>query len=644
MTEPTLDDARPAVPGATPAPVVAALSLDRFLKPDPLVLAVIWLFVVSHFVGSWATIGTVFNDTDDAMRLVEVRDFLAGQGWFDLHQYRLDPPAGLPMHWSRFVDWPIAALIRLGEVFVAGPTAEKFAMYLWPVLTLIPVLLAVRRIACRLGGDWAALPALYLTATCAPVIGQFVPGRIDHHNVQIALTLWLLAFLIEAPGVKRAVALGLTSAMMMAVGMETLPFLVFAALAMVQRFVVAPRSRAEVVAYGVTLAAATLAVMAGTLPPNLWTWGACDALSANYVALAVVGGLGLAAIACVPIGGLAGRLTLLAIVAVAAIAAFAAPEPACLRGPFGQILPKVREVWLDGVTEIQPWRVFFSAHHVDALVALIMPGLAALAVVHLARDPALRRSVPFWLLVASAATSTAIGLMQIRTIVYADALSLPLVAAAIGQLARESERAGRAATVTVLVGTVLASTSLATWVVGHLAPPGWREDAAVLTAGAGGAATPPGASASPTGPAGAGSACMTLTSYRALARLTPGLVAAEINLGPSILAATAHSVVSAPYHRMQRGILDGDRMLRSPPDEAIRAMDARGVDFVVHCNASVSAQSAEENEPASLLVALMQNRIPPRLEEIPGDPAIRVFRLRPATAYAAAGAVALTGR
>src|SRR3982074_2512185 len=48
--------------------------------------------------------------TGDAMRLVEVRDLIAGQGWFDLMQHRLDPP-GLPMHWSRVIDVPLAGLI-----------------------------------------------------------------------------------------------------------------------------------------------------------------------------------------------------------------------------------------------------------------------------------------------------------------------------------------------------------------------------------------------------------------------------------------------------------------------------------------------------------------------------------------------------
>ena len=605
--------------------------LARLLKPNPVVIALAWTFVVAHFAAKWATIGNVFSDTDDAMRLVEVRDLLAGQGWFDLHQYRLDPPADLPMHWSRFVDLPIALLIRLAELAVPAAVAEKAAMYLWPTLVLIPALFAVRRIACRLGGDWAALPAIYLTATCAPVIGQFVPGRIDHHNVQITLTLWLLAVLLEPPSHHRGLVLAGLSAVMMAVGMETLPFVVFAAAALAHTWVKTAESE-ETFAYGLGLAAATLAILAATVPPSLWTMGACDALSANYVALAVVGGLGLAVGARVGPAEVGVRLAYLAAVGGVAVFAFALPEPACLRGPFGQILPEVRAVWLDGVTEIQPWHVFFSAHHVDALVALILPALAALAAFHLARDADLRRSAPFWVLVAAAAFATLVGLMQIRTIVYACALSLPLVAAAIGRLAAESEANGRSATVTVLMATMLASSSLATYVVAKVAPASWRDDdAAVATASA--PADPAASATSPTG-AAAGGACMTLTAYAGLAGQPQGLVAAEINLGPSILAATPHSVVTAPYHRMQRGILDGDRILRSKPDEALALIDLRRVDYVALCTASVSAASARETEPQSLLVALMDGRVPARLEEVGGNGVIRVFRVLPATAYA----------
>ena len=51
------------------------------------------------------------GDNDSLLRLVEVRDLLAGQGWFDLHQYRMGPPGGFVMHWSRLVDVPIAFIL-----------------------------------------------------------------------------------------------------------------------------------------------------------------------------------------------------------------------------------------------------------------------------------------------------------------------------------------------------------------------------------------------------------------------------------------------------------------------------------------------------------------------------------------------------
>ena len=34
-------------------------------------------------------------DTDDNLRAMQVRALLAGQDWYDLRQYRLDPPGGV---------------------------------------------------------------------------------------------------------------------------------------------------------------------------------------------------------------------------------------------------------------------------------------------------------------------------------------------------------------------------------------------------------------------------------------------------------------------------------------------------------------------------------------------------------------------
>ena len=101
----------------------------------------VWLIVLAGLAGvaSWSDLLAVLRDlrlpdTDDAMRLVEVRDLLAGQSWFDLVQHR---HAGAPpMHWSRFVDAPIAGLILLARSFADPVRAEGIASVLWPLLLL----------------------------------------------------------------------------------------------------------------------------------------------------------------------------------------------------------------------------------------------------------------------------------------------------------------------------------------------------------------------------------------------------------------------------------------------------------------------------------------------------------------------------
>ena len=48
-----------------------------------------------------------FPDPDDALRLVELRDWLGGQGWFDVTQHRIDPTSFGGCTW-----WFIIALLE----------------------------------------------------------------------------------------------------------------------------------------------------------------------------------------------------------------------------------------------------------------------------------------------------------------------------------------------------------------------------------------------------------------------------------------------------------------------------------------------------------------------------------------------------
>src|SRR5690606_5982812 len=77
-------------------------------------------------------------DNDSLMRMVVVRDLIAGQDWYDSIQYRMGIEPGLSMHWSRLVDAPLALLFSV--------LGESAAAFLWPSLLLGAALVLVLHI------------------------------------------------------------------------------------------------------------------------------------------------------------------------------------------------------------------------------------------------------------------------------------------------------------------------------------------------------------------------------------------------------------------------------------------------------------------------------------------------------------------
>ena len=90
-----------------------------------------------------------FLDTDDAMRMLQIRDLLAGQAWFDLTQYRLLPPAGMPMHWTRLVDLPTAAFVWAFSFVLDPAHAERLARLSYSLLFAGLLLASMARLAAR---------------------------------------------------------------------------------------------------------------------------------------------------------------------------------------------------------------------------------------------------------------------------------------------------------------------------------------------------------------------------------------------------------------------------------------------------------------------------------------------------------------
>jgi hypothetical protein len=161
--------ARPAKP--TVARAAASGSRDHTAKAIALwPLARVALCVLLVALSAWpavqdgfASLRLTFGDTDDAARLVQVREFMAGAGWYDLVLARIGGATPLVSHWSRLIDAPIAGLITLFSFVTTPATAELAARVAWPSLLLLLLLLMVSREAEARGGVAAALLVLVLS-------------------------------------------------------------------------------------------------------------------------------------------------------------------------------------------------------------------------------------------------------------------------------------------------------------------------------------------------------------------------------------------------------------------------------------------------------------------------------------------------
>src|SRR5450759_2614217 len=207
--------------------------------------------------------GGIFDamSTDDAMRLVQVRDLISGQGWFDLFQHRLDPP-GASMHWSRVVDVPLAALILLLRPLIGTHGAETMTLFLWPLLLLAAALVLVAAIARQMSSSVtnSQITAVVLAVLSAPALIHFRPGAIDHHNAQIVLllALVLLTSQIEQSAVKAALG-GPVASLSLAIGIEMLPAIAAISLAVFGLLIWRGASVSrQVGAFGTALAAASV--------------------------------------------------------------------------------------------------------------------------------------------------------------------------------------------------------------------------------------------------------------------------------------------------------------------------------------------------------------------------------------------------
>lgn len=567
-----------------------------------------------------ASTGAFFNP-DDAMRLVELRDFMAGQGWYDLVPRRLSPDHPFVMHWSRLWDAPLAAVTAAFGVVLPPVDAERAMRIAVPGLLLLAALALMVALVRDLIGPRARWPAALLFAGCGEVLSQFVPGHIHHHGVQATLLLWagklVLDTLRPGTGWRLGAGAGAVAALSMGIGLQNLPFVIALAAIAGTAWVIRGSAGAPGLAgFGGGLAVAALAVFGLDVPLAAWRDGACDAFSSAHALAAGGGGCGALVLAGAtrPLRSWPARGLAAAALALGLLALVQATYPACLHDPMAGVDPVLRDKWLTDVGEALPLRrlITLDAPAGVALALTLLCGLGGTLAALLRAPPARQAAWAALLLLGS--VGVAGTLYQVRVAPAACGFLLPgVVWLAFAAYDAMAARPGRPALlVAILVGLC---GNGAVWTA--LAVPAARLMATRAP--------------DPVRPAAGGpQSCFQPAAYAALAALPPGLVLSTIDPGSVILASTPHSVLAAPYHRNQ----DGNRVallaFEATPARAHALVDDARVTYLVLCRASPETADTAARAPGSLAAALLEPRIPAWLVPVgPQDGLVRIFDVVP---------------
>lgn len=563
----------------------------------------IWIAIAVTMVATrWSAIHwLVLGDTDDNIRYVQVKDWLAGQGWYDLRQYRLDPPGGANIHWSRLVDIPLAGLMLFFRAFVDQGMADRLACGVAPLLPLLLLMLSLGFIGRRLAG-----PNGWLLAVLAPLaaqmgFGMYAPMRIDHHGWQLALALTMLAGVIDTNRLRGGIMAGVSSALSITIGMEMIVYLAAGGGLIALRWVFREGAERRMLPYALSLGGATslcYLVFASTANREQ----VCDALSPIWVAVFGAASAGMVLLALAPLRGWMARLGAGVIVGGAVALFFWLNWPQCL-SPY-QISPELERLWLANIREAKP----ITAQAQSMVVPLLAIPLAGLIGLLWALWDARRDAERLWAWATVGLMMVfAIALLfwQLRAGPAAQLLAIPPAAWAAHRLVAAILTGSRRAKIAGGAGAALL-------VAIACAYPLYPQVVKLYQQATGKTPRPwrPSAVARNDAIKKANGRCRTQPALAVLDQLPPATIFTMVDLGPRLIATTHHSALAGPYHRNGATILDIHHAFDGPARD-FRAIAAKHhAAYLLVCPWFPEGTIYQSRNPAGFYADLMRDKLP----------------------------------
>ena len=559
-------------------------------------MLVFWACIVVWFLHErqiniyWLMLG----DTDDNMRLMQVRAWMQGQGWYDLRNYRLDPAlGGFDIHWSRLPDLPIAGLIWILKPFL-GARAENWACGVAPLLPLVVTMTGLSLTVRRLIAPYSWPLAMIVLLGCTSTMTMYAPLRIDHHGWQLAALAMTVAGLADPRRGRGGATVGVSSALSLTIGLEMLPYCAMAGAIIALRWVWEAAEARRMAVYGLTLAGGS-ALGFALFASNANQAMRCDALTPVWLSVMVAAGALLFLIGRLNPDNRFVRLALAAAAGAAIVAGFVYFFPQCLGRP-EQVSDELANTWLNNVREARPIYRHSLKTAFPIAVLPVIGIVGALVATWRARGT---EALTGWAAIALfTAFAGAMLLWQVRAGPAAQMLSGPGACALAWVVVPWFLR--RSSVLVRVIGSVAAFLIVSGLFAGFVLP--W------LPSG-----SKPG---TPDKVAQANSACARMSTLRPLNAIPRATMFSHVDMGPRLVTITNHNGVAGPYHRNGRAILDVHHAFTGTPEAARAIMAAHKADYLLVCPDMSETTLYRARAPQGFYAQLMKGQVPKWLEPV----------------------------
>lgn len=559
-------------------------------------LVIIISLIYKYAIGSWPNISNyILPDNDDAMRVIEVRDWLNGQGFFDGFNHRLNPPNGGDVHWSRIGDLPLAFIELILKPF-GLKNYESIAVFITPLLLSFVFALSIGKAAFELEKSKITFAIAAIMALNVPIImSYFIPGRVDHHNIQIiCLVLAVLGAL--KIDVKGAVLSGFAMALSLTIGFETMPQLVIIIAWFTINWLLNPSEfKNIIIAFCQSFAIFIICGFLINVPPSEWNIPVNDALSIAQILPILIGSVSL--MICANYQSektFLIRFLTLGAIGVCVIAS-ALQYPVLLQKPYFQTDELMHKLWLSKIVETHPLISVKPKTLVNLGMFAVLASIAAiiqLIVLFKRETPSQTDSFKLskWFLICGLVVISSIMAFfwQARVAGIANSIAIIVVSSFVTYLfiRKRYEYA--------IIALVILNPFLPQMISNILAKSETKTTKYAV---------------------GGGKTCKGVQAFSSLAKMPKGLIAAPIDFGAQALIATHHSVLAAPYHRNQGNRKAYDIFI-AEPETAKKLLIQNKIDYVAICAKSAEIVNIANYSPNGLMAMLKQDKYPNYLEPI----------------------------